>query len=158
LKAFIAIHPLDPEDVPAISSIRTAASAAKGVRWTVEARRRFDALMESVPPPLGDVAFESGTVGEIPGLWVYPASSRSSEAVLHLHGGGFNAGSPRACRHLVGHIAARTRTTAFVPEYRLAREHPFPAAVDDMLAAYRGMIASGTRCQLGACPRKAARS
>ena len=143
-KAFVSIHPLDPEDAATISSMRTAARAAKGLRWRIDARAQFDALMERVSPP-DDVTFESGTVGDIPGLWVHPASSRSGEAILHLHGGWFHAGSARAYRHLVGHIAARAGTRAFVPDYRLAPEHPFPAAVDDVLATYRGMDDSGIR-------------
>jgi epsilon-lactone hydrolase len=142
LKGYIATHPLDPEDVPAITSIRAAASAAKGVRWTIEARPQYDAFMEHVQPP-DDMTFESGTVGGIPGLWVRPASSRSGEAILYFHGGWFVTGSANAYRNLVGQIAARAGTSAFVPEYRLAPEHPFPAAVDDALAAYRGMDEAG---------------
>ena len=144
LKPYISTHPLDPEDVSAITFIRTAASAAKGVRWTVEARPQYDAFMERVQPP-DHVTFESGTVGGIPGLWVLPASSRSGEAILHFHGGWFVAGSAKAYRYLVGHIAARAETRAFVPDYRLAPEHHFPAAVDDALAAYRGMDEIGVR-------------
>ena len=143
-KAFVSVHPLDSEDAATISSITTAARAAKGLRWRVEARAQFDALMERVPPPDG-VIIQSGTVGDIPGLWVDPASSRPGEAILHLHGGWFHAGSARAYRHLVGHIAARAGARAFVPDYRLAPEHPFPAAVDDVLATYRGMDDSGIR-------------
>jgi acetyl esterase/lipase len=100
--------------------------------------------MEAVSPR-NDVTFESATVGDVPGLWVHPASSRSDEAILHLHGGWFSAGSARAYRHLVGHIAARAGARAFVPDYRLAPEHPFPAGVDDVLATYRGMDGSGIR-------------
>ena len=143
-KAFIAIHPLDPEDASAIIPIRTAARFAKGVRWSVDARTQFDALMERVSPRK-DVTFESGTLGDVPGLWVHPASSRSGEAILHVHGGWFSSGSATAYRHLVGHIAARAGARAFVPDYRLAPEHPFPAAVDDVLATYRGMDESGIR-------------
>jgi len=143
-KAFVSTHPLDPEDAPTIISMREAARMAKGVRWTVEARPQFDAIMERVPPP-GDVTFEPGDVGNISGLWVHPASSRPGEAILHLHGGWFNAGSAKAYRYLVGHIAAKTRAKAFVPEYRLAPEHPFPAAVDDVLAVYRGIGDCGIR-------------
>jgi acetyl esterase/lipase len=47
-----------------------------------------------------------------------------------LHGGWFNWGSSSAFRHLVGHIARSARATAFIPDYRLAPEHPFPAAVE----------------------------
>lgn len=144
-KPFIAIHPLDPEDASAITPMKTAARAAKGMRSeTIVARAQFDALMERVPPPR-DVTFETGSVGDIPGLWVHPVSSRSSEAILHLHGGWFNFGSARAYRHLVGHLTARAGASAFVPDYRLAPEHPFPAAVDDVLACYRGIEESGIR-------------
>ena len=143
-EGFVSIHPVDPDDASTIASMRTAARAAKGVRWSIDARPQFDALLERVPPR-DDVIFEAGDVGDVPGLWVQPASRRSGGAILHVHGGWFNAGSAMAYRHLVGHIAARAGARAFVPEYRLAPEHPFPAAVDDVLSAYRGMEASGIR-------------
>jgi monoterpene epsilon-lactone hydrolase len=138
------IHPLDPQDAPIIDQIRTATRAQKGARWTIEARQQYDALLEGVAPPDG-VTFESATVGGVPGVWVHPASRRPDEAILHLHGGWFHAGSAKAYRHLVGHIAKRAGARAFVPDYRLAPEHPFPAAVDDALATYRGMDESGIR-------------
>jgi acetyl esterase/lipase len=140
----VVIHALDPEDAPAIAQIRAAALAQKGLPWRIESRQLFDALMEGVPPP-DEVTFESATVGDVPGVWVHPASRRSDEAILHVHGGWFHAGSATAYRHFVGHIAARAGTRAFVPDYRLAPEHPFPAAVDDVLATYRGMDESGIR-------------
>jgi epsilon-lactone hydrolase len=140
----LVIHPLDPEDASMISRIETGARPYKGLPWRIEARKQYDALLEGVAPR-ADVTFESDTVGGVPGLWVHPASSRPDEALLHLHGGWFNAGSAWAYRHLVGHIAARAGTRAFVPDYRLAPEHPFPAAVDDVLATYRGMDESGIR-------------
>ncbi len=143
-KAFIEIHPLDPEDAPTMISMKAAVRGTKGVRWTTDARPQFDALMERVSPR-DDVTFASGTVGGVPGLWVQRASSRFGEAILHLHGGWFSAGSAKAYRHLVGHIATRAGARAFVPDYRLAPEHPFPAAVDDALSAYRGMDESGIR-------------
>jgi len=138
------VHPLDPEDAAMIARISAGARAQKGARWSIEARPQFDALMEGVPPR-DDVTFESATVGGVPGLWVHPASSRSDAALLYLHGGWFVAGSAKAYRHLVGHIAARAGAKAFVPDYRLAPEHPFPAAVEDVLAAYRAMSEMGIR-------------
>ncbi|WP_246327142.1 alpha/beta hydrolase [Burkholderia guangdongensis] len=116
----------------------------KGMRLGVEARGAFDAMMESIPP-LDDVTYESGTVGGIPGFWVYPAHWRADEAILHLHAGWFNFGSAGAFRHFVGHIAARAGAKAFIPDYRLAPEHPFPAAVDDVLACYHGLADIGIR-------------
>jgi acetyl esterase/lipase len=62
-----------------------------------------------------------------------------------VHGGWFVSGSATAYRHLVGHIAARAGASAFVPDYRLAPEHPFPAGVDDVLTTYRGMDDGGIR-------------
>jgi epsilon-lactone hydrolase len=140
----VVIHPLDPQDASTIAQITTAARAQKGAPWRIEARKAYDALLEGVLRP-DDVAFEPGTVGGVSGVWVHPASSRSDEGILYLHGGWFSAGSSRAYRHLVGHIATRAGTKAFVPDYRLAPEHPFPAAIDDVSATYRGMDDRGIR-------------
>ena len=144
LGAAVVIHPLDSADAPTIAGIRAAVRAQKGVRWSIEARKSYDALLESVPAP-DDVTFEQGTVGDVSGVWAYPASSRADQAILHFHGGWFHAGSAKAYRNLVGHIAARAGAKAFAPDYRLAPEHPFPAAVDDALATYGGMDDSGIR-------------
>jgi monoterpene epsilon-lactone hydrolase len=133
------IHPLDPEDAAITAAMRAMVSTAKGVvPRGVEARGQFDAFMESVLPR-NDVTFEVDTVGGVPGLWVLPADWRSSEAIVHLHGGWFNFGSAKAYRHLVAHIAARAGARAFIPDYRLAPEYPFPAATDDVLACYQGL-------------------
>src|SRR4029077_8565641 len=134
----VAIHPLDPEDAAITAAMRAMVSSSKGARPGVEARGQFDALMESVSPR-GDVTFETDTLGGVRGLWVHPANWRSGEAIVHLHGGWFHFGSAKAYRHLVGHIAARTGTRAFIPDYRLAPEYPFPAATDDVLACYPGI-------------------
>jgi epsilon-lactone hydrolase len=134
---YVAIHPLDPEDAAITAAMRAMVSSSKGARPGIEARGQFDALMESVSPR-GDVTFEADTLG-VPGLWVHPADWRSGEAIVHLHGGWFNFGSAKAYRHLVGHIAARAGARAFIPDYRLAPEYPFPAATGDVLACYRGL-------------------
>jgi epsilon-lactone hydrolase len=136
----IEIHPLDPEDAPVTAAMRTMTRSAKGVKAGIEARGQFDAFMESVLPR-DDVTFMADAVGGIPGFWVLPADRRSDDAIVHLHGGWFSLGSAKAYRHLVGHIAARAGAKAFVPDYRLAPEHPFPAATDDVLACYQGLAA-----------------
>jgi monoterpene epsilon-lactone hydrolase len=141
---FVVTHPLDPEDAAITTALRAMVSSTKGVPRGIEARGQFDALMESVSPH-DDVTFEAGTIGGIAGVWVHPAGWRPDEAIVHLHGGWFNFGSAKAYRHLVGHIAARAGARAFIPDYRLAPEHPFPAATDDVLACYRGLAGSGVR-------------
>jgi monoterpene epsilon-lactone hydrolase len=141
---FVVTHPLDPEDGAITATIRAMSASTKGVAQGIEARGQFDAFMESVLPR-DDVTFEADALGDIPGIWVHPANWRSDEAIVHLHGGWFNFGSAKAYRHLVGHIAARAGAKAFIPDYRLAPEHPFPAATDDVLACYRGFAGSGVR-------------
>ncbi len=133
---FVVTHPLDPEDAAITAAFRAMVSSAKGARQGIEARGQFDAFMERVLPR-DDVTLETDTLGGVPGLWVQPADWRAGEAIVHLHGGWFNFGSAKAYRHLVGHIAARAGARAFIPDYRLAPEYPFPAATDDVLACYR---------------------
>jgi acetyl esterase/lipase len=98
--------------------------------------------MSRVLAPEG-VTFTSYTVGGISGWWCRPENVRSCEAILHLHGGWFNWGSAQAFRNLVGHIAARVGVDAFIPDYRLAPEDPFPAATEDVRACYLGLIEQG---------------
>ncbi len=141
---YVAIHPLDPEDAAITAAMRAMVSSSKGARPGIEARGQFDALMKSVLPR-DDVTFEADTLGGVPGLWVHPTDWRISEAIVHLHGGWFNFGSAKAYRHLVGHIAARAGARAFIPDYRLAPEHPFPAATDDVLACYQGLAERDVR-------------
>ena len=134
----ITIHPLDPEDAAVTAAMRAMLSSAKGVSRGIEARGQFDAVMERVLPR-DDVTFEADSPGGISGIWVRPANWRPEEAIIHLHGGWFNFGSAQAYRHLVGHIAVRAGVRAFIPDYRLAPEHTFPAATDDVLACYEGL-------------------
>ncbi|MFE4871053.1 alpha/beta hydrolase [Streptomyces sp. NPDC056682] len=63
--------------------------------------------------------------------------------ILYFHGGGFVFGSPRTALSLTGSLVARTGFRAFSVDYRLAPEHPFPAAIDDTLSAYRALLDSG---------------
>lgn len=73
----------------------------------------------------------------------WPAASTSATVLLYLHGGGYLAGSPETHRPLVASLVRRVKGSAFVPRYRLAPEHPFPAALDDARAAYRHLLTLG---------------
>ncbi|MFE3514094.1 alpha/beta hydrolase fold domain-containing protein [Streptomyces sp. NPDC059166] len=68
----------------------------------------------------------------------------TGRVLLHFHGGGYRAGSPEVSLPLAGHLARRAGADAVVPAYRLAPAHPFPAAVEDGLAAYEAVLAAGT--------------
>ena len=67
----------------------------------------------------------------------------SGRAILFLHGGAFLIGSPVSHRSITGRLAKLTDATVFAPDYRLAPEHPFPAALDDAFACYRALLSSG---------------
>ena len=142
----VATHPLDAADAQVAAAMREALAPVKGKGFSrgAESRAHFDALMASVVP-CDDVDVRTDVVGGIPGVWVLPADTRPDRVIIHLHGGWFNFGSASAFVNLVGHIASRAGARAFVPDYRLAPEHPFPAAVDDVLACYRGLRGTAVR-------------
>jgi monoterpene epsilon-lactone hydrolase len=82
------------------------------------------------------VEYREARVGGIAGTWCIPPSPRTSAAMLYLHGGAYLLGSARAFRHVAGQLAARAGISAFVADYRLAPEHPFPAAWEDARSAH----------------------
>ena len=136
---WLAVHPLSPEDALGATALRASVAAFKGKLAGTAARGPFDAVMERVAAPAG-VTFVADTVGGISGWWAKPTRPRNGAAILHVHGGWFNLGTARAYRNFVGHLAASAGADAFVPDYRLAPEHPFPAAVTDVEACYRGLV------------------
>jgi acetyl esterase/lipase len=93
-------------------------------------------------PTAKDVAYDPDAIGGISGMWCRPQNP-TERTILWLHGGWFVGGSADAYAHLVGHIAGRSGAAAFIPDYRLAPEHPYPAAVEDARAAYKGLFDRG---------------
>jgi epsilon-lactone hydrolase len=138
------IHPLSPEDSAAMTALRSAVAGMKGKLEGTAARGPFNGIMERVVAP-GGVTFEADTVGGISGWWARPAQARKGAAILHLHGGWFNWGTAQAFRNLVGHIALSAGVDAFIPDYRLAPEYPFPTAIRDAEACYRGLVDRGIK-------------
>jgi monoterpene epsilon-lactone hydrolase len=137
-ESWLRVHPLTAHDRAIVAELRASVEPFKGKLRGVEARAPFDAAMDSVLAPQG-VQFRADRVGGIPGWWCEPPDALRGTAILHLHGGWFNLGSALAYRHLVGHLARSAGIAAFIPDYRLAPEHPFPAAVDDATAAFHGI-------------------
>ncbi|WP_227980242.1 alpha/beta hydrolase [Nocardia spumae] len=74
---------------------------------------------------------------------VTAAGATGSGAVLYLHGGGYTIGSPATHRSLAGHLARDIGCPVYVPDYRLAPEHPYPAALDDAEAAFLELVSTG---------------
>jgi monoterpene epsilon-lactone hydrolase len=77
------------------------------------------------------------------GEWITPEGADEARVVLFLHGGGYVFGSSLSHRHLAAEIARAVGSRALSLDYRLAPEHPFPAAVDDALAGYRHLLEAG---------------
>lgn len=139
---WLTVHPVTPEDSALAPALRSAAAPVKGRLTGTAAREPFDEIMQRVALPAG-VAFEAATIGGISGWWAKPATAPDRAAIMHVHGGWFNFGSAQAYRNFAGHIASSAGTNVFIPDYRLAPEHPFPAAVHDLEACYWGLVAAG---------------
>jgi len=105
----------------------------------LERRQRMEELTRSAPIPDGTrtTAIEAGGV---PSEWVEAPGSTDRATLLYLHGGGYTIGSVRTHRALVSRLATATGARGLTVDYRLGPEHPFPAAVDDALAAYRWLV------------------
>lgn len=79
----------------------------------------------------------------VPGEWVTSGNGQASRTILYLHGGGFMFRTPRTHARLAARLCTVLDARAFIPQYRLAPEHPLPAAHEDCFAAYRWLLAEG---------------
>jgi acetyl esterase/lipase len=138
----IVTHELTSSDAQAMQAMRTALATAPKISFVPSSRAAFDAIIAQTPAP-ESVSFEPGKVGGVPGWWCVPAHAGSLSSILHLHGGGYVVGSAISYRNFVGHIARRANARAFVADYALAPEQPFPAAMNDVRALHEGLVAEG---------------
>jgi monoterpene epsilon-lactone hydrolase len=115
----------------------------EGPRSAEALRAGFTALMARMIVP-GDIRTTQTTLGNQPALHVEPDTGSRTGTILYFHGGAFVFGSPETALSLTGHLVARTGFSAHSLDYRLAPEHPYPAAIDDALSAYRALLDSGT--------------
>jgi len=108
-----------------------------------EQRRRLELITRLTLPARG-VIYAAASCGGIPGEFVRARDvAPGAGAILYLHGGAYCVGSHGTHRSVSSHLARRTVANIFVADYRLAPEHPCPAAVDDAIAAYRGLREQG---------------
>jgi acetyl esterase/lipase len=106
-----------------------------------QARAAFDAMVATLPAP-PDVAFVEESLAGVPALR-YGSADPTAPILLYLHGGGYVVGNAWGYRGLVAALAEAAGMAAYAIDYRLAPEHPFPAAIDDSAAAFRALIDRG---------------
>jgi acetyl esterase/lipase len=111
-------------------------------RSPIDAARARMEKIDRLPRPRR-VDYLDTLVGGVPAIIATPTDVPPERHLLYIHGGGYVVGSPRSHIAMVANLAKRAAATATVIEYRLAPEHPYPAAVDDSVAAYRSMCESG---------------
>jgi len=107
-----------------------------------ERRAQYERAEKAFPTP-PEVKVERVSAPVAPAEWLRPPGAAAGRVVLYLHGGGYVIGSPRSHRHLAAAVAAAGQASALLLDYRLAPEHPYPAAVDDATAAYRWLLDQG---------------
>ncbi len=124
----------------------------KLIRLTMKRRFRRNpdimelrAIMDEIPPrpAPGHISVESIALGGIRTERLRTAHANEAKAILYIHGGGFVAGVPGNHRPLTWRLAEKVNVPVYVIDYRLAPEHPFPAAMDDCIAAYRALLDKG---------------
>jgi epsilon-lactone hydrolase len=135
-------HKVYPADHAAMQAMRAELHRHPAMEFGSAARPMFDDLMARTPPAK-NVDYEAATIEGVPGWWCRPANAVEGLAIVYLHGGAYVLGSAAAYRNFAGQIAARAAASTFIVDHRLAPEHPFPSAVEDVTAVYRGLSASG---------------
>jgi acetyl esterase/lipase len=123
-----------------------------GFRWFIkrrahhqtieEARRAFRGMEVLIPHPPRSTRTTPVDAGGVPADFITTPASRADRHVFYLHGGGYRLGAPSTYRHFTWRVADAARAHLLAIDYRLAPEHPFPAALDDAVASYRWLLAS----------------
>jgi acetyl esterase/lipase len=105
-------------------------------------RRRLDTLGRLIPPA-GGVEISKAPMAGLSVEWLVPVGANGGKVLLYLHGGAYVLGSAHSHRHMVSYLARAGNIAALIPEYRLAPEHPFPAAIDDTVRVFDALLADG---------------
>ena len=116
---------------PPVAALGRPRTTAPQLRAPARSARRLRARVEPVQ------------VGNTPGEWLIPEGADENRVLYYLHGGAFIACSAATHRESIARIAHAAGMRALAIDYRLAPEHPFPAALDDSIAGYRFLLAIG---------------
>jgi len=121
-----------------IASLRDRQRASAGqAPPALEQRRAAFVPGDRLYPVPDDVLVTEVTAGGVPAHWLAAPGTDTGRVLLFLHGGGYELGSVRSDGELAARLGRASGMRVLFPEYRLAPEHPFPAAIDDVVAAWR---------------------
>jgi monoterpene epsilon-lactone hydrolase len=112
-------------------------------------REAFARLLSLTEIAMPEHALEQVEIAGIEALWIDASGAPQRESVVHLHGGGYSMGSPSTHRPLAARLSRKLGRPVLLPRYRQPPEHPCPAALDDVLALWRGLPDSDTRVLSG---------
>ena len=124
---------MDNSEIDAIRALLS--SKPRPVGW-VQRRQRLDEV-GSIWPVADDVNLELVDLDGVPGEWSIAPGSDATRVLIFFHGGGYCSGSILSHRRMVTEAGRAARTRTLAVGYRLAPEHPFPAAIDDALTVWR---------------------
>jgi epsilon-lactone hydrolase len=113
-----------------------------GPPMPIAGQRAVLRLLTAVSPTPRGITRSAGTLAGRPCEWHKPPAS-DGRVLLYLHGGAFVIGAPNTHRAICSHLAKRGQMDVCALDYRLAPEHPYPAARDDAVAAFQGLIKQG---------------
>jgi monoterpene epsilon-lactone hydrolase len=123
--------------------MRQRRAAAPPEPPSLEEQRAFAVLFTDLGTEPDGVTYEEVDAGGVPAMWVVPDGADRDGVLQYVHGGGYVICSMHTHRRMIGHIAKAAGIRALNVDYRLAPEHPHPAAVDDSVTAYRWLLAQG---------------
>lgn len=129
-----------------IEAIRELLRSKPRPAGLAERRQRLDAI-GSIYPIASDISLESGSIEGVPVEWSLAPGSDASRVLLFFHGGGYSSGSIASHRGMAAEAGRAAGARTLAVGYRLAPEHPFPAALEDALAAYAFLLNRGIEPQ-----------
>ncbi len=117
---------------------KTVARFVQDEQSPLDDRRAAMERVDKLPRPR-KVDYAETTVGGVPAIVATPMTTEPERQILYLHGGGYIMGSPKSHIAMAARLGKRAGAAVTVIDYRLAPEHPYPAAIDDCVAAYRDL-------------------
>lgn len=123
--------------------LRMLSEAVGGVETIEEQRAQFEMAAAMMTAPPEGVTWTEVDAGGVPAIWADPEGGSTEHVIQYVHGGGYKIGSANGYRNFTGQLARAVGCRVLSVDYRLAPEHPHPAAVDDSTAAYRWLLEQG---------------